>query len=82
MPAVVVTLKTDGELVIHGRGSARYAVQLPVASYIVSFAIWDTNGATQGELAEVNIGPCILFTGTARDHHRRKTVDISAAWLE
>ena len=78
-----VALKPDGELIIHGRGSARYAVELPVADdYGVEFAIWDTTGATEGVLAHLSVGPETLFSEARRDFHHWRDVNITDVLLE
>ncbi len=66
IPAVTVTLNRDGELIIHGQGSARYAAQLPAADYDVAFGLWDTDGALQAEHASVKVGQRTVFSGTKR----------------
>ena len=63
---MTVALNRDGELIIHGQGSARYAAQLPAADYSVTFGLWDTDGALQAEHASVVVGQRTVFSGTKR----------------
>ena len=82
MPPIPVEIKSDGELIVHGRGTARFTMLLRAALHRFDLGIWDAAGAEQSMYpAEVTFGPVTVFAGRARDQYRRARHDVAASWL-
>lgn len=80
--AVPVEVQLDGELIIHGKGTALFTVPVETTVYGVQFAIWDAEGAGRSiHQAEVTFGPATVFSGWGRDRFVREGHDVDESWL-